>query len=105
MDNNTRNLVLKLSGHMAYMQDKLEEYHHADSLQDHYWYRESVALRQQVADALAADELAAPTDRQLLQLAAEFWPEGCEPAQATRFARAALARWGRQPAPRPGATR
>ena len=55
MDSNTRNLVLKLSGHMAYMQDKLEEYHHADSLQDHYWYRESVALRQQVADALAAE--------------------------------------------------
>ena len=77
MDSNTRNLVLKLSGHMAYMQDKLEEYHHADSLQDHYWYRESVALRQQVADALATKARAA--------LAADepAVPEGREPASVT----------------------
>ena len=38
-----------------------------------------------------------PTQRQLLQLAAEFWPEGCEPTEATAYARAVLARWGNHP--------
>ena len=45
--------------------------------------------------ALAEPEPEEPTQRQLLQLAAEFWPEGCEPAQAVPFARAVLSRWGR----------
>ena len=100
----TRQLILRLSSHVAYMQGELEAYHQ-DSSESFYWYREAVALRQQVADALVADALAAdepavPTERQLLQLAAEFWPADCEPAQATQFARAALARWGR-PTPEP----
>ena len=47
--------------------------------------------------ALAEPEPKGPTRRQLLQLAAEFWPEGCEPAQAVPFARAARARWGNHP--------
>ena len=44
--------------------------------------------------ALAEPEPEPPTQRQLLQLAAEFWPEGCEPTQAAPYARAVLARWG-----------
>ena len=50
--------------------------------------------------ALAQPEPEGPTQRQLFQLAAEFWPEGGEPTQAVPFARAVLARWGR-PAPLP----
>lgn len=58
-------------------------------------------LADEARAAIAADrakrqpEPKGPTRRQLLQLAAEFWPEGCEPAQAVPFARAVLARWGR----------
>jgi hypothetical protein len=45
--------------------------------------------------ALDQPEPEGPTQRQLLQLAAEFWPVNGEPTQAIPFARAVLARWGR----------
>jgi hypothetical protein len=61
---------------------------------------EAQDLMNRAWEAMAESEPEGPTRRQLLQLAAEFWPEGCEPAQAVPFARAVLARWGR-PAPQP----
>jgi hypothetical protein len=51
----------------------------------------------ELADHFADANKMVPTQRQLLQLAAEFWPEGCEPTQAVRYARAVLARWGNHP--------
>lgn len=59
----TRDLLISLSSHMAYMQGQLEEHHGLDDLEDYYWYRESVALRQKVANALA-DEPAVPEGRE-----------------------------------------
>ena len=84
INDTTRNLISRMA-------DELD--HYRQLLMDDR--REIHALATEARAALAADELAAPTERQLLQLAAEFWPEGCEPAQATRFARAALARRSR----------
>jgi len=55
----TRDLLISLSSHMAYMQGQLEAHHELDDLEDFYWYRESVALRQKVTDALA-EETAVP---------------------------------------------
>lgn len=55
------------------------------------------ALVERTRIALAEPEPEGPTQRQLLQLAAEFWPEGCEPTQATAYARAVLARWRNHP--------
>lgn len=52
----TRNLLISLASHMAYMQGQLEARHELDDPEDYYWYRESVALRQKVTDALAAPE-------------------------------------------------
>ncbi len=54
-------------------------------------------LAKRTRAALAEPEPEGPTQRQLLQLAAEFWPKGCEPTQAVRYARAVLARWGNHP--------
>ena len=51
----------------------------------------------ELTDHFADANKMVPTQRQLLQLAAEFWPEGCEPTQATSYARAVLARWGNHP--------
>ena len=111
MTDTTRNLIIKLSSHMAYMQGQLEARHELDDLEDYYWYRESVALRQQVADALAADEPAVPEGREPASVVGEpsdqdlydYWvstsPEfGC--ADPVGFARAVLARWS-HPAPAP----
>ena len=51
----TRNLLISLASHMAYMQGQLQARHDPDEddLEDCYWYAESVALRQMVSDALA----------------------------------------------------
>ncbi len=56
MTDQTRNLLISLTSHMAYMQGQLEARHELDDPEDFYWYRESVALRQKVTDALAAPE-------------------------------------------------
>jgi len=68
MDATTRDLLISLSSHMAYMQGQLEAHHQYDDPDDYYWYRESVALRQRVADLLASS-----TDGPAV-------PEGREPA-------------------------
>ena len=52
MTDPTHNLLLKLASHMAYMQGQLEAHHQYDELEDFYWYRESVKLRQEVIDRL-----------------------------------------------------
>ena len=66
MSDATRNLLISLCSHMAYMQGQLEALHQLDDPDDHYWFRESVALRQKVSDHLAAlaDEPAVPQDRE-----------------------------------------
>ena len=64
MTDTTRSLIIKLTSHMTYMQGQLEAHHELDDLEDYYWYRESVALLQQVADALAADGPAVPEGRE-----------------------------------------
>ena len=69
------------------------EKHDLSLADDQLLDRSAAALRA----ALAQPEPEGPTQRQLLQLAAEFWPEGCEPTQATAYARAVLARWGNHP--------
>ena len=51
--NRTRELLIMLSSHMAYMQGQLEAFTQQSDPEDFYWYRESVALRQKVIDALA----------------------------------------------------
>lgn len=48
----TRDLLIKLTSHMAYMQGQLEAHHQYDDPEDYYWYRESVKLRQEVIDEL-----------------------------------------------------
>ena len=62
----TRDLLISLCSHMSYMQGQLEALHQLDDPDGHYWYRESVALRQKVADHLAAlaDEPAVPQGRE-----------------------------------------
>ncbi len=78
----TRNLLISLASHMAYMQGQLEARHELDDPEDYYWYRESVALRQKVTDALAdgpavpegrepASVVSEPSDRELLELMPE----------------------------------
>lgn len=52
-----------------------------------------ISLINRTRAALAEPQPESPTQRQLLQLAAEFWPEGAEPTQAVPYARAVLARW------------
>jgi hypothetical protein len=52
MPDHIRNLLINLASHMAYMQGQLEAHHQYDELEDYYWYRESVALREKVTDAL-----------------------------------------------------
>lgn len=56
----TRDLLIKLASHMAYMQGQLEADHQFDDLDDYYWYRESVALRKRVQQHLATTT--EPTD-------------------------------------------
>jgi len=56
MTEQTRNLLISLTSHMAYMQGQLEAFTQQSDPEDFYWYRESVALRQKVTDALAAPE-------------------------------------------------
>ena len=59
--NHTRELLIMLSSHMAYMQGQLEAFTQQSDPEDFYWFRESVALRQKVIDALAqSDEPAVP---------------------------------------------
>jgi len=55
MTDTIRDLLISLASHVAYMQGQLETHHELDDLEDFYWYRESVALRQKVADYLAAE--------------------------------------------------
>lgn len=52
MPDHIRNLLISLASHMAYMQGQLEADHQFGELEDYYWYRESVALRQKVNDAI-----------------------------------------------------
>jgi len=54
MTDPTRDLLIRLASHMAYMQGQLEAYHQWDDLEDYYWYRESIALREKVQQHLAA---------------------------------------------------
>jgi len=54
MTDPTRDLLIRLVSHMAYMQGKLESHHQWDDLEDYYWYRESIALREKVQQHLAA---------------------------------------------------
>ena len=51
MPDHIRDLLISLASHMAYMQGQLEAHHQFDELEDYYWYRESVELRQKVTDA------------------------------------------------------
>lgn len=55
MTDTTRDLLIILASHMAYMQGQLEARHELDDPEDFFWYRESVLLRQKVADHLAAE--------------------------------------------------
>jgi hypothetical protein len=73
MTDQTRNLLISLASHMAYMQGQLEARHELDDPEDYYWYRESVALRQKVTDALA-DGPAVPEGREPASVAAEASP-------------------------------
>jgi hypothetical protein len=66
----TRNLLISLASHMAYMQGYLEARHELDDPKDYYWYRESVALRQKVTDALA-DGPAVPEGREPASVVSE----------------------------------
>lgn len=115
MIDTTRDLLISLSSHMAYMQGQLEARHELDDPDDFYWYRESVLLRQKVTDALA-DEPAVPEGREpvavigepsdkrptvmeIIELSSEIEAAGLGQVD---FARAVLARWG-NPAPVPPA--
>ena len=129
MANRTRNLLISLASHMAYMQGQLEAFTQQSDPEDFYWYRESVALRQKVIDALdegdgsAVPEGREPTDEELLELMPEtmrdefsYAAKQCSDATggqvkpgifrlslntaALEYARAVLARWG-LPAPVP----
>ena len=53
MTDSTRDLLIRLASHMAYMQGQLEAHHPWDDLEDFYWYRESIALREKVQQHLA----------------------------------------------------
>ena len=64
MTDTTRDLLISLASHMAYMQSQLEARHELDDPEDYYWYRESVLLRQKVTDELLADEPAVPEGRE-----------------------------------------
>lgn len=67
----------------------------SETTSSHYYSQPGVIIRARAA--LAEPEQEGPTRRQLLQLATEFWPEGCEPAQSVPYAHAVLARWGNHP--------
>ena len=82
MTDRLRDLLISLTSHMAYMQGQLEARHELDDPEDFYWYRESVALRQNVIDVLAdgpavpegrepAAVATQPSDRELLELMPE----------------------------------
>jgi hypothetical protein len=96
---------------MAYMQGQLEAFTQQSDPEDFYWYRESVALRQKVTDALAEPEPEGPTDEELMEAFdgefAEFFDSSdgfgttaIPRSEWIKVARAVLARWGR-PAPAP----
>lgn len=53
MTDSTRDLLIRLVSHMSYMQGQLEADHQFAELEDYYWYRESVALREKVQQHLA----------------------------------------------------
>ena len=53
MTDPTRDLLIKMLSHMAYMQGQLEADHPYCDPEDYYWYRESIALRQRVQQHLA----------------------------------------------------
>ena len=55
MTDPTRDLLIRLASHMAYMQGQLEAHHPWDDLEDYYWYRESIALRERVQQYLGGD--------------------------------------------------
>jgi len=55
MTDPTRDLLIRLVSHMAYMQGQLEAHHQWDDLDDYYWYRESIALRERVQQYLGGD--------------------------------------------------
>jgi len=55
MTDPTRDLLIRLVSHMAYMQGQLEAHHQWDDLEDYYWYRESIALRERVRQHLGDD--------------------------------------------------
>ena len=54
MTDATRDLLIQLVSHMAYMQGQLEAYHPFDDPEAYHWYRESVRLRQKVQDHILA---------------------------------------------------
>lgn len=62
MPDHIRDLLISLSSHMAYMQGQLKAHHQFDELEDYYWYRESVALRQKVTDALLDEFKTTPAE-------------------------------------------
>ena len=123
MTEQTRNLLISLASHMAYMQGQLEARHELDDPEDFYWYRESVALRQKVSDLLASEAVGSasvvsePSDRELLELMPETMRDEfayaattcsdatggqvkpeifrvCLNTAALEYARAVLDRWG-----------
>lgn len=53
MTDTTRDLLIRMASHLAYMQGQLEAHHQFDDPEHYYWYRESVALRERVQQHLA----------------------------------------------------
>jgi hypothetical protein len=74
MTHHIRDLLISLASHMAYMQGQLEAHHQYDDLEDYYWYRESVELRQKVTDALL-DEMSDQASELALTAAAPVTTE------------------------------
>ena len=60
MNSKIRDLLLNMASHMAYMQGQLEAHHQLDELEDFYWYRESVALREAAGQLLLEEGIADP---------------------------------------------
>ena len=81
MTDTTRDLLISLSSHMAYMQGQLEARHELDDPEDFYWYRESVLLRQKVTDALAHEPAvpAPPADGEVADDALALFVESQRP--------------------------
>jgi hypothetical protein len=62
MTSDTRDLLINLVSHMSYIQGQLEAHHQYDELDDYYWYRESVALREKVQRHLVITTMEKPHD-------------------------------------------